>query len=258
MYAQSLGGLAYDTSVRLEPTQLAGFSQVFRSVISEAEVGSVVVPRYEVGGLALDWKLPTRTYLGVLAQFIQSDAEQSIGIFRSDGDFPPPPRAVPSSTTENLNYQERSLVVWGNQLLGTGWSLGASYRLTDSQLNWFYPEIPADLPLNPNRTEQALLNVLQARLQYQHPAGFFAASDARWFWQHNQGYGGDTIYSTERPDDSFAQLDLLVGWRFFRRRAEASVGILNVTGQDYRLNSLTPYSDLPRERVWAFRAKFEL
>jgi tetratricopeptide (TPR) repeat protein len=258
MYAQSLGGLAYDTSVRLEPAQLAGFSQVFRSVISEAEVGSVVVPQYEVGGLALDWKLPTQTYLGVLGQFIKSDAEQSIGIFRSDGDFPPPPRATPSATTENLNYEERSLVVWGNQLLGTGWSLGASYRLTDSQLNWFYPEIPADLPLNPNRTEQALLHIVQARLQYQDPSGFFAAADARWFWQHNQGYGGDTIYSTDRPDDSFTQLDLLVGWRFFRRRAEASVGILNVTGQDYRLNSLTPYSDLPRERVWALRAKFEL
>ena len=39
MYAQSLGGLSYDESVRLEPTQLAGFPQAFRSVISEAEAG---------------------------------------------------------------------------------------------------------------------------------------------------------------------------------------------------------------------------
>ena len=256
MYAQSVGGLSYDESVRLEPTQLAGFSQAFRSVISEAEVGSVMVPRYDVAGLALDWKLPTKTFLGVQAQWIQSQVDQTVGIFRSDGDLPPPPRAVTSSTAEQLKYEERSLGFWASQLLGTEWSLGASYRLTDSQLNWFYPEVPGDLPLNPSRDEQALLHLFGARLQYQHQCGFFARAEAHWFIQHNDGYG-QPPYTAPRPNDSTTRLDLVAGYRFLRRHAELSVGCLNVLGEDYRLNSLTPYADLPRERVWSFRLKFQ-
>ena len=36
-----LGGVSFDESYRLEPAQLAGFSQSYRSVISESAVGSV-------------------------------------------------------------------------------------------------------------------------------------------------------------------------------------------------------------------------
>src|SRR5205814_4431347 len=81
IYSQSLGGVTFDETFRLEPAQLAGFSQAFRSVISEAEVGSVAAPRYELGGAALDVKLPTRTYLGAQAQFLKSTVDQNIGIF---------------------------------------------------------------------------------------------------------------------------------------------------------------------------------
>jgi outer membrane receptor protein involved in Fe transport len=214
-----------------------------------------LVPRSDIAGLALDWKLPTRTFLGVQAQFIQSRVDQSVGVFRSDGSFPPRPRAVPSSTAEELQYEERSVGVWASQLFGAEWSLGASYRLTDSRLNWFYPEIPSDLPLNPNRDEQALLQVFEARLPYQHAGGFFARADARWFIQHNRGYGVST-YSTERPDDSTTQLDFIVGYRFPRRRAVITVGLLNALGEDYRFSSLTPYPDLPREHVFLGRVRF--
>jgi hypothetical protein len=80
-------------------------------------------------------------------------------------------------------------------------------------------------------------------------------AESDWFFQKNEGYG-KTIYSAPRPGDSVCQLDLFAGWRFFRRRSEVTFGCLNVTGQDYRLNSLTPYPDLPRERVWLGRMKF--
>jgi outer membrane receptor protein involved in Fe transport len=59
-----------------------------------------------------------------------------------------------------------------------------------------------------------------------------------------------------QPGDDFVQLDLHAGYRFFRRKAELSVGILNLTGQDYRLNPLTTYSELPRERVFTARFSF--
>jgi hypothetical protein len=255
IYAQSLGGLTYDESVRLEPTQLAGFPQAFRNIISEAEVGSVTAPRYDVGGLAVDANLPTGTFLGWQAQWLRSDVDQTIGIFRSTGGLAPPPQATPSSTAERLNYEEPSLLFSANQLLGREWSLGAGYQLTYSRLRWSYPEIPASLPLSPDRIEEALLHRFTLRLQYQHPSGGFARAESNWFLQDNDGYG-KTIYSAPRPGDSVYQLDLFTGWRFLRRRSEVTFGCLNVTGQNYRLNSLTPYPDLPRERVWLGRMRF--
>jgi len=48
IFSRSLGGVSLDESYRLEPTQLAGFPQAFRTVISESLVGSVAAPEYEV------------------------------------------------------------------------------------------------------------------------------------------------------------------------------------------------------------------
>ena len=85
-------------------------------------------------------------------------------------------------------------------------------------------------------------------LLYNHPSGFFARFDARYYQQSNRGY------SPDQPGDSFVQLDLQAGCRFFHRRAELAFGILNLTGQDYHLNPLTVYAELPRSRV--FTAQF--
>ena len=257
LYAQSLGGLSYDESVRLEPTQLAGFAQTFRNVISEAEAGSVVAPRYEVGGLALDAKFATGTFLGAQAQWLGSEVDQAIGVFRSTGDLAPPPQAIASTTQERLRYEEASFALSVDQLVGREWSFGTAYRLSQSRLHWDYPEVPDDpirFPLNPERMESALLHHLQFRVHYQHPCGVFSRAEANWFLQDNQGYG-HSIYSTTRPGDTAYQLDLFAGCRFWRRRGEVTFGCLNAAGQDYRLNSLTPYPDLPRERVWSARVR---
>jgi tetratricopeptide (TPR) repeat protein len=251
MYAQSLGGLSFDESVRLEPTQLAGFSQAFRSLISEAEAGSVVAPRHETAGAALDVKLSRSTFLGVEAQWIDSDVDQTIGVFKSTGGLPPPAQATASTTRERLRYDEQALRVSLDQLLGNEWSVGIGYQLEHSRLDWIYPEIPRTLSPSPSRTEEALLHQITARAQFQHPAGFFARSEVRWFIQDNDGY------QPQRPGDSSYQLDLFAGWRFWRRRAEITLGCLNATDQNYRLNSLTPLPDQPRERVWMGRLRLE-
>ena len=44
-------------------------------------------------------------------------------------------------------------------------------------------------------------------------------------------------------DFDFFQENLYVGWRFFHRRAELMLGLLNLSGQNYQLNPLTEYSN---------------
>jgi len=242
-YTRSLGGASFDESYRLEPTQLAGFSQAFRTLIPESLVGSVIAPTYETAGLALDLKFPTRTYVGVQAEYLQSEVDRTLGGFEFTG-LPP---VVPSSTKQSLDYTEPSVLVTLNQLLSDEWSVGAQYRFTRSQLDTRYPEIPSL-----NRSEEADLHQARAFLLWNHRSGFFGRFESLWFHQENRGY------TPTLPGDDFFQHNLFVGYRLKRQRAEITFGVLNLTDTDYRLNPLNAYAELPRERTFLVRFKFSL
>jgi len=55
--------------------------------------------------------------------------------------------------------------------------------------------------------------------------------------------------------DGFWHLNLMAGYRSPGRRFELMAGLLNLTGQDYKLNPLTAYQDLPRERTFVARVR---
>jgi Tfp pilus assembly protein PilF len=247
IYSKSLGGVSLDESFRLEPTQLAGFAQSFRTVISESVAGSVAAPETEVMGLALDLKFGRNTFAGLQVERIESAVERSIGVFRLDNGSAP---YVPSTTREQLDYEEQSFAFSLNQLLGEGFAVGMNYRLTRAELGTTLPEVPAAVLAAAVRNESADLHQIGADLRFNHASGFFARFAARYYQQSNRGY------TPAQPGDEFVQLDLQAGYRCFRRRAEFSVGILNLTDQDYRLNPLTMYSELPRERVFITRLSF--
>jgi hypothetical protein len=106
MYTEVLGGVTFDESVRLEPVQLAGFPQAFRTVISESVVGSVEAPVYRHGGLALDGNVAGRTWWSVSGNVLREEVRRTIGVF--DLFFAPVfPRGaaiLPASTPESLDY----------------------------------------------------------------------------------------------------------------------------------------------------------
>jgi outer membrane receptor protein involved in Fe transport len=74
--------------------------------------------------------------------------------------------------------------------------------------------------------------------------GFFAEMESVWNRQNNQGY------VVELPGDDFWQFNLYAGHRFFHRRAEVRLGILNLGNQNYRLNPLNLHDEYPRERTF--------
>jgi Flp pilus assembly protein TadD len=251
-YSEGLGGVTFDDAYRLEPTQLGGFNQTFRSIIPESEVGSLAGAKYQTYGAALEFKLPTRTYLTLQAQYLKADSDEDIGVFYdAGGALPPPPQISPGTLREELRYRE--ITFWGslNQLIARDWSVGLDYRYTDSKLRWNYPTIPTNTPgLAPlNRTERGKLHQTDAFVQFTHPSGFFGRAEALWFLQDNSGY------TPARPGKDFVQVNLLAGYRFWHRRAELTFGILNVGGDDYHLNPLNFYSELPHGRVFMGRVR---
>jgi outer membrane receptor protein involved in Fe transport len=248
-YARSLGGVTFDESYRLEPTQLAGFPYAFRTLIPESLVGSVSAPDHEILGAALDLKLKTRTYVGLQGGIVQSEVRRHMGVF----DYfyaEPPPNIVPASTRQELDYEETFAGITVNQLLSDEWAVSAQYLFTRSELTHKHPDIP---PLNPSldTTNRAELQRVNLALLFNHPSGFFARAEGQWWFQQNLGSAnvGGTV-EEDLPDESFPQVNLFVGYRLRRQRGDITIGVLNLTDEDYRLNPVSPYYELPRERVF--------
>jgi hypothetical protein len=138
------------------------------------------------------------------------------------------PDPVPAALRENLDCQEESLLFTANQLLGRDWSLGARYRLTQAVLNDNFPDVPVspsaiDNRIIPSQRMKGVLQQVSLSAVYNNPCGDF--------WQFN----------------AFA------GYRFLQRRAEVTLGLLNIAGQNYNLNPLNLYNELPRSRTLVVR-----
>jgi tetratricopeptide (TPR) repeat protein len=241
-YTRSLGGASLDQSYQLEPSQIAGFVQSFRSIIPDSVAGANAGAKFETYGLSLEQKFPTGTYLGLSGEMLNSIVDRADGLFLVEV---PSFTAVPSSVRQHMDFSEQSAVFTADQLLGNKWSLGAVYRLSRAVLHDSFPQIPS--ALSPKQRTEGVLNNLNLFAVYNHPCGFFAEGEASWYAQQNIGYSGN------EPGDDFWQFNIFGGYRFPHRHAELMLGLLNLANQNYRLNPLNIYNELPRERTLAVR-----
>lgn len=244
--AEGMGGLTFDESVRLEPTQLAGFNQAYRTIISESLVGSVETPTYQILGLSAEGSLSTRTWWGVSAGWIEQKVSRTLGIFTGyeSGVFPDSPAYFPDGTAQHLNYLEQNLSVTLNQLVGDEFSLGAIWRLTRSELETRYPGLQ---PLQGSIKDVATLNEVSVFGNWISPSGFFAHIEANWYHQNLED---DPSQTAIRPGDDFIQFNAWAGYRFNRNLCEITAGVLNIGDSDYRLSPLNPHADFARERTF--------
>jgi Tfp pilus assembly protein PilF len=248
-YSQSLGGAFFDTSVRLEPTQIDGFLSAPRSAIPESVVGLVPATRFETYGAGWDQVFKSGTYIVVQGQILNSDATRTVGMLTNNDVFAPQPNSA-SSVRQSLDFEEQTLIVAINQLLGDQFAVGARYRLTGADLNSKF-RLPSSVG-NLSAFDQdvnATLNQLNLHIFFNHPSGFFAQFNCIWSHQLNGGY------TPSLPVENFWEYNIFAGYRFLQRRVEAAVGVLNLTGQDYNLNPLTLYNELPRERMFTASLK---
>ena len=205
-----------------------------------------------MAGLSIEKKFRTQTFLGLSVGLLNSEANRQRGVYVLDtsGVF----TAVPAQALEALDYRERSLAVTLDQLVGKEWSFGAHYRVTKSALDQQIVGVTGLSPtpagfLQSTETE-AILHQGNLFAIYNHPSGFFAQAQALWFMQNNQGN------TPKLPGDNFWQFNLLAGYRFWHRKAEATIGLLNLADQDYRLNPLNTTMQLPRDRTLTASFRF--
>ncbi len=244
-YTKSLGGLYFDNSVRIEPTQVAGFNQSFRSLIPESVAGLVAGTEFETTAVGFDQSFSSGTWFGVEAEQLKSNGEREVGAFQSFVELIGPQTAT--STRETLDFREQSISAYAGQLIGDHCSLGARYRISEANLQERFPGLPDNLAehgLNELESEKrATLQQLSLTANFYHRCGIFAQWETDWYHQDNSGFSPTT------PGDSFWQHNVTVGYRFPRRYAEMRLSLLNLLDTDYRLNPLNLHADLPRGRT---------
>jgi hypothetical protein len=259
-WSRSLGGASLDQSLRLEPTEVAGFNQSFRSLIPESIAGSIAGARFETFGISLEQKFSSGTYLGVSGELLRSKADQTRGFYGLTNSVPSvldADTAEIAQMGEHFDYEERSLLFTVDQLVGPWLSLGLHYRLSHARLQddlvALGDSIPIspDYPVTPRYRPEALLQQLTLQAVVNHSSGFYAGVTGTWYSQDNYG-------TLAQPGDSFWQVNLLAGYRSPRRRVDFQVGVLNLTGQDYKLNPLNLYNELPHARTFVTRLQFNL
>jgi Tfp pilus assembly protein PilF len=245
-FTRSLGGFNLDQSLSLEPPEIAGFVQSYRSLIPESLGGRIDGAKFETFDLAYEQTLLRHTYLALSAELLYSSANPEIGEF----DYHAFASAAPSSLPENLDFREWSWEGTLDQIISRDLTLGLDYRLSNARFSDGYP----GLPPAPNAADSLQSSVQEGLLQsllihatFNHPSGFFAQLQGRWTAQSN--FDADSSLK----GDNFWQFDLLAGYRFPRRHAVISVGVLNFTGQNYHLNPVNLYVQLPRSSTFVCR-----
>ena len=246
--AEGMGGLTYDESVRLEPTQLAGFNQAWRTVISESLVGSVEAPHYQTLGLSLEGSLPSRTWWGLSAGTIDQSVRRELGIFTGydlGAESPTGLTYFPDGTRQHLDYLEQSVLLTVNQLIGEQFAVGALYRLTRSELETRLPDL-AGQPFSDFK-DQAILQEVSLFGNWYSPSGWFARVEANWY---DQSLKDDPARGPNRPGDEFIHFNAWAGYRFRDNLCELTAGLLNIGNTGYQLNPLNPRGEIARERTF--------
>ena len=260
-YTKGISGVSFDESIRLEPTQVAGFNQAFRTLIPEDLTGAVGGSTFETYHLSLEQKLPTRTYWGVQYEVLEQDLARTVGVFDflNNTNDPRLRGILPSSVEQQLDYREESLTATVNQLIGDSFAIGARYRVSevtlDQSTRGVVPGVGGAGDIDTLRS--SVLHELAFNAVYNHPSGFFAKGEALWYHQENDGFAVNPARPTRdpRPGDEFWQFNATAGWRFLRNTCELSAGVLNISGADYQLEPLTSYNELPRDRTFFVRCK---
>jgi Tfp pilus assembly protein PilF len=246
-YTRSMSGLLNDSSTLIEPSEVAGFNQAFRSLIPEsAGFGTPPATRFETWGLGADHKFSSGTYVDAEGQLLSSEGNQLIGAWNS------PPVPVPTGVSDlpqTQYFQEKDAFVSVSQLIGKELAVGARYSLTSVDLSsrLALPAGTANAQLY-NLHENSTLNGVSLFGNFAVPCGFFSQMQANWWDQFNTlpGEGGG----------GFWQFNFYTGYRFPRRHAEVAVGVVNLANQDYHIDPVTYFLEQAHTRTLMASFKF--
>jgi Tfp pilus assembly protein PilF len=248
-YTRSLGGLINDSSTSIEPTEVGGFNQAFRSLIPQsAGFGTPPALKFETFGVGADHKFATGTYVDAEAQLLTSEGNQLIGAYTGT------PALAINDFSQQQYFQEKDAFLSVSQLICNEVSVGARYTLAAVDVT----AIDSSAATGPSflqNHENSTLNEITFFGNLYLPCGFFGQARANWWMQHNAyNYFGPN--GTAEPGSEFWQVNLWAGYRFPRRHAEVALGLLNVFNQGYNVDPVTYFLEQAHKRTLVASLRF--
>lgn len=249
-HTESVGGVSFEESFRLEPVQFGGFTQGVRSLVPEAIGGSTNAAEFKLDGLGVTAKWAGRLYFDLEAQQLRSEAERQSGVFSFD---PFPTQPYPVSLREQFNLRERRLVANALWLVSSTWSLTAGAEWVDAELEQAYP-----LSLRINRLQRSHLFAPKARISWNSPKGFFWRTETSWLRLRGEVTSFQGRLSTVVPINATQKLpgrnawntDMTFGYRAPSLKWTAALGVENLWNTDLALDALVVPRPLPLQRAF--------
>jgi hypothetical protein len=254
-FTQALSGLGDSSNYRLEPTEVAGFNQAFRSLIPESVISDTSGSKFDVYDLSLEQKFDTGTYAALSGQLMYSSLNDVQGNFVHYSLSPETFNTFPVGFNQSLNYREESVMASVDQLLGRQWTAGANYKVSQAYLSINYPGTGSavgniDPPFQPYQSLTSTLQTVNLHANWNNASGLFSLLEGNWYHQSNSGF------NPAEPGDDFWQFNAYAGYRMLQRRVEFTVGLLNIFEQNYQLEPLNLYNDMARSRTFLARLRF--
>jgi outer membrane receptor protein involved in Fe transport len=242
-YTKYLNGLYFDNSFSIQPNQLAGFNQAYRNLVPQSVVGLVPAAEIQSYGSGLDFRSPSgNIFSGIEFVVSSSDAQRGVGAMTNSTGLPIPDTHL--TLDQYLEFTENRLSAYFNHIVGSYVTLGMNYTLADSRLHSRFPVLPTNLTNldSIEYVDNSLLFQGEFSLLYNHPSGWFGRWASRIDHQWN-----DAPF----PDESIWRHDILLGYRFPRRRLEVMVGVQNLTDQSPQINPLNfPRQMAPQRTIY--------
>ncbi len=256
-WARARSGVGLEQNFRLEPAQIAGVVQAYRSILPESRVAANAGTPQAIAGVGWERRWGTNTYSAVAVDLLASDGNRHRGAY----DWLDSGAVVPSSLRERLEYKELSFRAGLDRLIGDHLSVGAHYQWTRANLRRRFPGLPAFLnsddgldgeltELPTRRHERGDLHRLNLRARAYLPGGWLLVTEGDWWGQHVLESGD------ARTDTSFWQWHLTGGWRSPRRRFEANAGVLNLLEANGNVHPINLHATPPLERTFVARLLF--
>lgn len=240
MYSQSLGSVSLEGAYRLEPTQVSGLTQTFRTLIPESQFGSISGQEVEIAAMSVTFNPTDRVSFRLDAANREACSEDSFGIFSR---FLPATVWTPDQTPVLFDFRERELVVAAQALVHDNFTVNLRHEYENTRVEQTYTEIPMGVsPLSP-RVFEGDSHLTTGTMVYSHQSGLFARTDLIGMILRNRSS------SPTLGDEDVFLANLGVGFRTRGRRLEVEVGVLNLFDQSFIVNGLSSSLDLPRERA---------
>lgn len=251
-YFEHFGGVGFEDSVRLEPSQVEGILFAGREFAPIAAVGTLTHAHTRTAALALDRVLSSNWYFGLEGAIHSLDSTEAQGVFRYVGTNPPidiPP------TTKEIEYSGHQVSAHVGKLLGERGSAKLGYHFQSGALVTRLPEVIHES--GSYLREEASLHEISLSLRYQLRTGFF--STLRIATPHQRAFAlKDSSKARQHfRSSSGPEIDLSAGWRSKEKRFLVQASCINLTDQNYRLSPLALPVGIERERVWTGRVVWQ-